>query len=349
MTPRTLAAAALCLAVGAGGGFAGGRLSADSSTTDDSTTRRTTENIAVERRSLAVNETTTGELAASSTTELTTIGSGTITTASTIGATVDRGGVLARVDDRPVVVMIGDEPVWRAFTADMTDGTDVEQLEANLDALGFDPGDIDGTFDSDTESAIEDWEDSLEISDPDGTVDAGQIIFVKAPVQVTDATAAGTRLSAGDTVATVRSIDGSGLSLTFTVAEDAERYQPGQPVTIVTTDAAAHPATILTFTRAASGGQGGGGSSSASYTVTAVPADATNLAPGPVSVEIPTELATDVLAVPSRALVAVLEGGQAVQLASGDYVAVEVGVFADGWVEVSGEGLKEGAKVVVPT
>ena len=35
MTPRTLAAAALCLAVGAGVGFAGGRLSANSSTTDD--------------------------------------------------------------------------------------------------------------------------------------------------------------------------------------------------------------------------------------------------------------------------------------------------------------------------
>jgi len=27
---------------------------------------------------------------------------------------------------------------------------------------------------------------------------------------------------------------------------------------------------------------------------------------------------------------------------------VKIGTFADGWVEVSGEGLAEGAKVVVP-
>jgi hypothetical protein len=54
-------------------------------------------------------------------------------------------------------------------------------------------------------------------------------------------------------------------------------------------------------------------------------------------------------------LVAVLEGGQAVQLAdSGRLVPVEVGVFSDGWVEVSGPAvedgsLAEGVNVVVPS
>jgi hypothetical protein len=150
MTPRTLAAAALCLAVGAGGGFAGGRLSADSSTTDDSTTRRTTENIAVERRSLAVNETTTGELAASSTTEL-TLGPGTITTASTIGDR--RPGWRARSGQPTGVVM-----TRRARLAglhrrhDRRDRRGTARSQPRRPQVR--PSDI-GT-DNDTESAIED-------------------------------------------------------------------------------------------------------------------------------------------------------------------------------------------------
>jgi hypothetical protein len=60
----------------------------------------------------------------------------------------------------------------------------------------------------------------------------------------------------------------------------------------------------------------------------------------------------DVLTVPVAALLALAEGGYGVELVEGStsrVVAVETGLFADGRVEVSGDGLAEGATVGVPS
>lgn len=348
---------ALGLMAGLVAGGVGVQLLDDNSTDLTAAQKRATTTVAVERRTLDVTESTTGELASSAEQSLTTIGSGTITMAATVGATVDRGGQLARVDDVPSILLTGDQPVWRSFDSSMTDGADVRQLESNLVALGFDPKSmtVDANFDSDTAAAIKAWETSLGIPEPDGVVDAGQIIFVATAVQVTASTTAGTRLNAGDSTATVRPVDGAGLKLTFTVTEEADRYQVGKPVAIVLTDESRHAATISSFERVAiaggqQGGLGGGGAQTASFTVTATPDHGgAGLSAGPVNVEIPTDRASDALAVPSRALVAVTEGGQALRLADGDrLVAVTIGVFADGWVEVTGDDIFEGTKIVVP-
>ena len=57
-----------------------------------------------------------------------------------------------------------------------------------------------------------------------------------------------------------------------------------------------------------------------------------------------------VLAVPVNALVARRGGGYGVELAgSHRIVPVEAGLFADGYVEVSGGGIREGTRVVVPS
>jgi multidrug efflux pump subunit AcrA (membrane-fusion protein) len=56
--------------------------------------------------------------------------------------------------------------------------------------------------------------------------------------------------------------------------------------------------------------------------------------------------AKDVLVAPIEALVALREGGYAVQAPSG-LVGVRTGMFADGWVEITGDGLAEGTEVVV--
>ena len=62
------------------------------------------------------------------------------------------------------------------------------------------------------------------------------------------------------------------------------------------------------------------------------------------------ETRRDVLAVPVNALVARRGGGYGVELAgSRRIVPVEAGMFADGYVEVSGGGIREGTRVVVPS
>ncbi len=65
-----------------------------------------------------------------------------------------------------------------------------------------------------------------------------------------------------------------------------------------------------------------------------------------VQVQFPAETLESVLAVPIGALVALSEGGYAVQVAGGGLVAVQVGMFAKGLVEVTGDGLAEGTSVV---
>jgi hypothetical protein len=57
-----------------------------------------------------------------------------------------------------------------------------------------------------------------------------------------------------------------------------------------------------------------------------------------------------VLAVPVTALVALQGGGYGLELAGNRrIVPVEAGLFADGYVEVSGSAIREGTRVVVPS
>jgi multidrug efflux pump subunit AcrA (membrane-fusion protein) len=72
-----------------------------------------------------------------------------------------------------------------------------------------------------------------------------------------------------------------------------------------------------------------------------------------VVVRVVTSAAEGVLAVPVDALMALAEGGYAVERVgtgpdgASELVAVELGAFADGWVEVTGD-VAEGDQVEVP-
>jgi hypothetical protein len=65
-----------------------------------------------------------------------------------------------------------------------------------------------------------------------------------------------------------------------------------------------------------------------------------------VQVQFTTEARKGVLAVPVGALLALREGGYALQVQGGNLLPVTVGLFAKGMVEVSGTGVKEGITVV---
>ena len=70
-----------------------------------------------------------------------------------------------------------------------------------------------------------------------------------------------------------------------------------------------------------------------------------------MDVEVTAELAEDVLSVPVSALLALVEGGYAIEVPDGDgtrLIGVDTGMFADGLVEITGDGISEGLEVVVP-
>jgi len=77
---------------------------------------------------------------------------------------------------------------------------------------------------------------------------------------------------------------------------------------------------------------------------------ATGLDQAPVDVNVVTDSAEGVLAVPVTALLALLGGGYAVEVPDGEttrLVEVSPGMYADGYVEIEGE-VAEGDTVVVP-
>ncbi|MFI6585258.1 hypothetical protein [Embleya sp. NPDC050493] len=71
-----------------------------------------------------------------------------------------------------------------------------------------------------------------------------------------------------------------------------------------------------------------------------------NLDAAGVRVRFTTETRKGVLTVPVGALVALREGGYAVQIPAGRLIAVETGLFVKGMVEVTGNGLEPGMRVV---
>jgi multidrug efflux pump subunit AcrA (membrane-fusion protein) len=96
---------------------------------------------------------------------------------------------------------------------------------------------------------------------------------------------------------------------------------------------------------------GGGSDPTVKVTITLAESPA-GLDQAPVDVLITRHKAENVLTVPVSALLARPGGGYAVDVVSGarrSRVTVETGIFADGRVEVSGAGLAEGQKVVVPS
>ena len=73
----------------------------------------------------------------------------------------------------------------------------------------------------------------------------------------------------------------------------------------------------------------------------------------PVTVQVVSTAAENVVAVPVEALLVLAEGGFAVELVDDDgastshLVSVELGASADGWIQVTGD-VAEGDTVVVP-
>ncbi len=137
----------------------------------------------LERRDLASTDSVDGTLGYAGDAAVINRLSGTITWLPAEGDVITRGHRLFELDGKPVVLMYGDVPAYRDLSAG-TSGPDVEELEANLSALGFDPGTVDDDFTSSTATAVADWQDSLDL-DSTGTVELGRVVFMSGPRRVT--------------------------------------------------------------------------------------------------------------------------------------------------------------------
>jgi peptidoglycan hydrolase-like protein with peptidoglycan-binding domain len=235
--------------------------------------------------------------------------------------------------------------LWRTIRSGVADGADVAQLEQNLTDLGFGADlTVDEDFDSHTSAAIKAWQDSRGLKKT-GAIDPSDVVIEPGPVRVAEQRArVGAQVS--PEILSVTSVE---QVVTLDVALDKiELLNVGDAVKIELPDDSRVDGTVATIGRVATVAQEGSSATIAASVSLAAPVESLDAAP--VDVVVTTQKATGVLVVPIRALVALAEGGYAVEKVSGastQLVGVEPGEFGDGIVAVTGEGLAEGDTVVV--
>jgi peptidoglycan hydrolase-like protein with peptidoglycan-binding domain len=283
---------------------------------------------------------------------------GVLTQVAWVGSVVQPGTKLYTLDgDHPVVLMSGAVPAWRDLELGVADGIDVKQLETNLRAFGY-AGDaltVDGHWNAATTTAVKAWQKTLGVAQT-GVVALGEVVFEPSALRITADSA-----SMGATVQTGTPILGA-TSTTPVVAVALDpalqtKVTAGDAVSVTMPDGSTMTGTVSdvgTVATVPQGDRSQGSNPMPTINVTIAldgPSSTGGLDQAPVSVNITTATADNVLAVPVSALVDLLEGGYAVQVQADDgtlhYVRVQLGLFANGWVEVSGQGLSEGQTVVV--
>lgn len=305
----------------------------------------------VTRQDLVETKTVGGTLTYAGDRRLSCGASGTVTWAPAEGAVIRRGRPLLKVDRRPLVLMYGRLPLYRTLSQGVSDGPDVEQLERNLDALGYgDALTVDDHYSYATAQAVKEWQDDRGLPET-GRVDAAQVAFQPAAVRVTDAKAAvGDRIAAGQQALTVSGVRRL-VHVDLDTGDQALARQGAKVmVTLPGGERAAGRVTSV-GTVAETTGQEPDASTTIDVDITLDRPPKSRLDRAPVDVEMQSERHENVLTVPVEALLALREGGYGVEVVEGGgsrIVAVEIGASGGGRVEIEGAELAEGTKVGVP-
>ena len=286
---------------------------------------------------------------------------GTYTELPENGDKVGCGGVLYRVDDKPVVLLCGTVPAYRDLhTGDA--GQDVRQLNRNLHQLGYDADahvridPSDNHFTVKTEKALEVLQHNkgLRVT---GALAIGNVVFLSEPVRIAKVTAElGGAARSGAPVLNATS-DKLHVQVNLDPSEQGE-VKKGDRAQITLPGNTPVSGRVEGFGRVAQT-PAGPDSKPADATIPTFisldePAKARGLDQAPVQVEIITKGVENALSVPVTALVGKSGGGFAVEVvrtgARRALVAVTLGLFdtAGGRVQVEGE-LRAGESVVVPS
>lgn len=310
----------------------------------------------VTRRDLAVTEDVKGDLGYAGERDLTSHRGGVVTWLPPEAAVLKQGGTLFGVDLEPTVLLTGRVPAYRALSTRSADGADITQLEKALVALGHGDGlTVDDHFSAATADAVEAWESDLKRADPDGTVELGDVVFAPGPVRV-----AGLAASVGAPV------QDNGPVLTISTTEKvvdvdlevdkSDLVTPGDTVAVRLPDDRETAGKVASVgTEAKTDATDPNADPTVKMVVTLTePGDAAHFDSGSATVTIEQSRDDDVLAVPVTALLALAEGGYAIQVVDPTrpsgyrLVGVQTGTITEDYAGISGTGVGEGIEVVVP-
>ncbi|WP_162606277.1 peptidoglycan-binding protein [Jiangella asiatica] len=314
----------------------------------------------VARETLTRAESLTGTLGYGTPLAVKAKGDGTVTWLAAQESAVGRGTELYRLNEQPVIAVIGSVPMYRELSPG-AEGTDVEVIEQNLSELGYDGFTVDDEYTWYTAQAVREWQADIG-AERTGTVGPTDVVVVPQAGRVD-----GIKVALGDTVAPDTEVLGITtadqiVSLEVDVA-DRGLIDVGTAVSVQLPGGQEAAGTVTSSTvvedtsgEGDDGGEGGGGDGDpgADDTITEVEVTLTGpvdeaLIGAPVDVVVDVETREDVLVVPVNALLALAGGGFGLEVVRADgttdIVAVETGMFANGKVEVSGADIAEGTVV----
>jgi peptidoglycan hydrolase-like protein with peptidoglycan-binding domain len=349
-TAALLAAAALSSLLGGSSGATGtGTATADSGSTGT-----------IERRNLTERLTASGTIGYAGETTVLARLSGTVTALPAIGEVVRRGQPLYGLAGEPVVLMYGAVPAYRALAEGVGEGKDVEQLERNLAALGYEPGTVDEAFTASTAAAVAAWQEGLGL-EASGEVELGRVAFLPGPQRTTKLEATlGEALDGGNGGAEseppsipVLRTSSTRRIVTVSLSPDQQSIaHRGQVVEVVLPGGAEVPGRVRRLTAVESSGEAVDGEETEAALEATVSVAGKRRIPAldgaAVSVLFTERVRKHVLSVPLTALLAI--GGErfAVVVEEGEArrrIVVTPGLAAEGFVEVEGKGVRAGMKV----
>ena len=262
-----------------------------------------------------------------------------------------------------LAVMYGSTAVYRTMTVGL-EGDDVRQLEENLADLGYADGEgfsVDGVFDDATAVAVSDWQRATG-QDADGMVGVADVVFVAGPVRIglwSQGVEVGQQLAVGASLASLTVIetpvDGRMSTTQRVVAlvplSDRDLVSEGISVSVELPDGTDIGGTVTAINPSPVFDDQTGENAVEVTILLTEPASEVWIG-ATTDVEITETLIEDALVVPATALLALVEGGYAVEVVTEDgsvrLVGVETGLFVDGDVEVRSPELTAGTSVVVP-
>ena len=265
----------------------------------------------------------------------------------------------------------GDGAAWRSMSIDTTPGPDIGWLETNLVALGYGDLEVDDVFDSETADAVMAWQTDVGVT-VTGEIPLGQVVFIAGPAPVSAlAVSRGDSVNEGAVLYELTAVE----LVSSTVGPDGVQDQTvtAQRVTarldLVDQDLLALGTSVLielpddtevngevielgAVPVIVSATEQSNESSYLDVVIAPLESVDPNWTGATVQVRFATEVAQAVLSVPVSALLALQEGGYAVEIVQPDgsvrLVGVSTGLFADGFVEVAGNGLAPNLEVVIP-
>ena len=282
---------------------------------------------------------------------------GVVTALPTPGTTLTQGSHVYTVAGNNTYLLHGATPAWRAFEEGMSDGEDVTQLETALSELGYFDATPNAHFDWNTIAAIKKWQKALTLTQ-NGTLPLGTVLFAPEDLRI-----GALKARVGDnatmetelfTASSSRQVISANLKLSDqalgVVGNSVTVRLPGSATTTTGTITSVEPP------REKASEEGSKETTKERIIPITVTPDDTSALEGlqeaSVSLGLTSETRTGVLSVPLGALVALSSDQFGVEVVDekGEIrrVPVTVGLFAGDRVEVSGDEIAEGQRVVVP-